>query len=121
MLLLYSRGPFNAEHIQSLVASFREHAAALKPRGPWASINLVTGSIMATPEAIEALRRSALWAHQELGRVAIAYAVAEDVEGRVLMAPSILESGQGVVPVGLFRSYAEAEAWALQQLAPAPA
>lgn len=117
LLLLHSQGPFNAEHIQSLVSGFRLHAAELKPCGPWASINIVSGSIMATPEAIEALRRSALWAYQELGRVAIAYVVATEVEGRGLMTPPIQASGQGVVPVGLFPDYAAAEAWALQRLA----
>jgi len=116
LLLLHSQGPFNAEHIQSLVAEFRKHAAVLKPAGPWASINLVTRSTMTTPDALEALRRSALWARDELGRCAIAYVIADDVEGRMLMLPAIRASADGIVPLGVFTDYTAAEAWALQEI-----
>jgi|GEM_PF-6041986 len=47
ILVSRSEGPFNAEHIQSLVPAFRELGAALKQRGPCATVNVVEGSILA--------------------------------------------------------------------------
>lgn len=119
LLLLYSEGPFNAEHIYSLAPAFREHAGPLAERGPWATINIVDVSIMSSPEGVEAMRRSAQWTRDALGRSAAAYVVAPGVEGRKMMEPLLLQACGDIFPVRFFAELAEAEQWAREQVAQA--
>jgi|CXWL01.1.fsa_nt_gi hypothetical protein len=119
VLVLTSQGPFNAEHIQSLAPRFREYGAALQQTGPWATINVVTKSVLSTPEGIEMLRRSAQWTHDHLGRVAAAYVVAREVEGRLIMLPEIRRSCDGIMPIEFFEQFEPAEAWALARISEA--
>lgn len=116
VLVLRSEGPFNAEHIQSLAPAFREHGGRLQQRGPWATINVVTRSLLSTPEAVEMLRKSAQWTHDHLGRVAAAYVATREVEGRLIMLGEIRGSCAGIMPIEIFEEFAPAEAWALEQI-----
>ena len=116
MLVLRSEGPFNAEHIQSLAPAFREHGGRLQQRGPWATVNVVTRSLLSTPEGIEMLRKSAQWTHDHLGRAAAAYVVAQNVEGRLIMLGEIRGACTGIMPIEIFEEFAPAEAWALVQI-----
>ncbi len=116
LLLLHSQGPFNAEHVQAVAPMLRAHGTQLATDGPWASINIVSASMLATPEAIEMMRRSAEWSRVELGRVASAFVAGADVEGREIMQIKLRDCYSGVMPVGFFASYADAEAWALEQI-----
>lgn len=118
-LVLHSQGPFNAEHVQSLAPAFREFGGALQKNGPWATINVVTRSLLSTPEGIDMLRRSAQWTLEHLGRVAAAYVIAMDVEGRFIMLPEIRRSCEGIMPIEIFESLAPAEEWALARIAAA--
>jgi len=121
VLVLRSQGPFNAEHIQSLAPAFREFGGRLQQAGPWATINLVTRSLLSTPEAVEMLRRSAQWTHDHLGRVAAAYVVGREVEGRMIMLAEVRRSCAGIMPIEIFFELAPAQAWALEQIAAANA
>lgn len=119
VLILHSAGPFNAEHIRSLAEPFRSWAAKLQPGGAWATINVVRHSAMCTPEAIEALRLSAERSRQHLGRVAAAYVITPEVEGRRLMEPALRGSCAGIMPMEIFADLASALAWAEAQVASA--
>lgn len=119
ILILRSEGPFNAEHIQSLAPAFREFGADLKRGGPWATINVISASMMVTPEGLAMLRASAQWTHDQLGRVAAAYVAMPGAEGRVIMEASILASCAGIMPIDIFDDVESAEAWALERVAEA--
>jgi hypothetical protein len=116
LLLLHSEGPFNAEHIQSLVVPFQEHGRAMAADGPWATVNVVTRSILAPPDAIAMLRRSAEWTRDEYQRVAACYVAAADVEGRSIMLRLLYECYAGVMPVEIFSELEPALAWSRQQI-----
>lgn len=119
VLVLRSTGPFNAEHIQSLAPAFREFGGALQRQGPWATINVIAGSMMVTPEGLAMLRASAQWTHDHLGRVAAAYVAERGVEGRVIMEARLRGSTAGIIPIEIFERFEDAEAWALEQVAAA--
>ena len=119
VLILYSAGPFNAEHIRSLAEPFRAWAAQLQPGGAWATVNVVRHSAMCTPDAIEALRISAERSRAHLGRVASAYVIAPDVEGRRMMDPALRGSCAGIMPMEIFDDLAAALSWAEARIAEA--
>ncbi len=121
ILVLRSQGPFNEEHIQSLAPAFRQLGAALQKNGPWATINMVERSILATPEAIAMLRRSIRWTHDELGRIAAAYVADHQVEGSMIMLPELRQSCLDIMPMELFEDFRSAEIWALTQISNASA
>jgi hypothetical protein len=112
VLLLYSEGPFNAEHIQTLAPHFVEHGQALAQGGAWATINVVTRSILLTPDAVDMLRRSAEWTRDEYLRVAAGYVVAPEVEGRSIVLPILYECYREVFPVEMFTELDPAMVWA---------
>ena len=117
ILILRSRGPFNAEHVRSTAPSFVRAAEQLKPLGPWATINVIFESLLGTPEALEAMRGSALFTRDELGRCCAAYVADEQVEGRSLMMPALRRSCDGVIPIEFFLDLDSAETWCRQQIA----
>jgi hypothetical protein len=119
VLVLYSQGPFNAEHIQSLVPEFRRLAVPLQQQGPWATINVISRSMMLTPEALELMRESARWTHDHLGRIAAGYVIGPEVEGRLIMEAGLRASCTDIMPLEIFEDFAAAEAWALEQIAAA--
>ncbi|HRQ63250.1 MAG TPA: hypothetical protein PKZ76_00040 [Xanthomonadaceae bacterium] len=116
ILLLFSEGPFNAEHIQSLVPQFQSLGAALAQDGPWASVNVVTRSIISTPDAIDMLRKSALWTRDAYHRVAAGYVAGPDVEGRAIMLPILYRCYAEVIPVEVFHALDDGMAWAKAQV-----
>lgn len=76
-------GPFNKEFFQALETSRRDLGGSHRPRGPFANIVTVRGSLLMTPEAIE------VYSHYVKGirAHATAHVVAEDVIGRSVMVP----------------------------------
>lgn len=118
VLLMYSEGPFNAEHVASLAPAFREHALELAPGGHWLTINVVHSSIMATPDALATLARSAVDT-RALGRIGIGYVVSPEVEGYRLMQTLILAATEPVLPTRFFTTLEPALAWAEELLAEA--
>jgi len=119
ILMLYSEGPFNAEHIVSLAPAFREVAAELAPQGPWVSLNIVSRSIMSTPDAIDALRRSAEVSRDQWGRIGAGYVAPADIEGRRLMEPKIRAACADILPTEFFETLEPGLAWAETLLAAA--
>ena len=116
VLLLHSEGPFNAEHIASLGPAFRDHAMVMAPSGPWVTLNIVRGSLMATPDAIAALTQSAT-VSRALGRIGAGYVVSPDVEGYRVMRPLVLQASEPVLPTCFFESFDPAWDWATTLLA----
>lgn len=116
ILILKSTGPFNAEHISSLYTVFNQYAAELQPRGPWATVNIVYRSVMATPEAVEMLRRSAEVTHRLLGRAVACYVMGPEVEGRRLMESAVRASCAGIMPLEIFETLEPALDWTQAQL-----
>lgn len=120
ILLLYSEGPFNAEHVRSTATAFRDTAQRLGAGVPWVTVNIVTRSMMCTPDALDAMRNSARLT-RPLGRIAAGYVVTADVEGRGLMRPLLEQACADVMAVAFFIELEPALGWAQQQLDTGPA
>ncbi|GAB3739121.1 hypothetical protein GCM10028794_22530 [Silanimonas algicola] len=109
-----AQGPFNAESVRGYGQMLASLTAELPDGCPFVVIATMSGSILATPDAWEALeagvRRRQGGAHRQLGS---AWVVAGDVEGRSLFVPrarSLYES-MGI-RFGAFDQAAAAETWA---------
>jgi hypothetical protein len=112
VLLMHSEGPFNGEHIQSLAPHFMAYGKAMAECGPWATVNVVTGSALITPEAAEMLRRSGAWTRDAFNRVGAGYVVAPEVEGRAIVIPILEQCYAGVLATAVHADLASALAWA---------
>lgn len=118
----HAHGPFNAESVRGYGLLLAELTTELPKGCPFVVIATMSGSILATPEAWEALevgvRRRQGSSHRQLGS---AWVVGAEVEGRNLFVPrarALYESfGIGF---GAFDEVAAAEAWANGLLATQP-
>ena len=113
-LLFYEHtGPFNAEFFKGLAALRLRLRESGKLPNPYAAIVKFHGSVLMTPEALEAYRASSRGA----GNVPVAYVIPAEAEGRVLMMPALLElwrNREGETAV--FESTQDAILWARSRL-----
>ncbi len=114
LILTDVTGPWNKE----LVDEWGRAAYALvKPMGPHVGIALIHGSMLCTPDALAEMRRSAKYAATSLQCVGHAIVADKTVDGRDLVDISFIRAYEGVLPLGIFYTLAEARAWALALLA----
>ena len=116
ILILRSRGPFNAEHVQGVVNAFNRAAQELQPRGPWATINVIYESMLLTSEGVQAMGDSARHSRDHLGRCAAAYVVTPDVEGYSMIVPALRRVCEGILPIEFFDDLEKATAWCREQI-----
>lgn len=85
-------GPFNKELVESLAVAQREILTTANHQGPWVSLSIMRGSLLASPDAFA---RYTEMMHSprpaQFTPLASAYVVAPDVEGRLLMLPKYAE------------------------------
>ncbi|MBD8525108.1 hypothetical protein [Pseudomarimonas arenosa] len=120
VLLLRSRGPFNAEHVRAVMAAYESAAERMRQGGPWATINVIFESMLLTADGIEAMGESAQRS-RELGRCAAAYVVPQEVEGRSMIISALQKVCAGVLPIAFFTELDDARSWCAQQIAGAQA
>ena len=105
-------GPFNKEIIEEFRRLTLPIFAELPPNRPQATILIQRVSAMATPEAIEETRRNANLVEQRHARVALAYVMGPDVEGREIMEIRLREVFADHPAFEIFETVEEATAWA---------
>lgn len=88
ILLYKATGPFNKELVESLAVAQSDILSAADHQGPWVSVSLMLGSMLASPEAF-ARYADMMHAPKPPHYIPLAsvYVVAPDVEGRSLMLP----------------------------------
>ena len=118
VLRIVAEGPFNREAVQAVGLAMRDLFAGMPVVGRFADILDMRGSLLASPDALEAFGDflQAMSAAQTAPE-AVAWVVAQEVEGRDLMLPIY---GQLYARHGrqfaAFESMAEAEAWVRKRL-----
>ena len=117
LLVVEVEGPWNLELIHSYGEETRPVAEEMARTGPWVLISIARHSALFTPEAIDALRQTALTHVRRLGRIATAYVVDPTVEGYRLVDGIFESVYRDVCAVAVFETRAEAEAWAHEKLA----
>jgi len=116
LLVVEVEGPWNLELIRSYGEETGPIAEAMARTGPWVLISIAKRSALFTPEAIEALRQTAITHVRRMGRIATVYVVDPTVEGYHLVDAIFESVYRGVCEVAVFETRAEAEAWAYEQL-----
>lgn len=114
ILLYKATGPFNKELVESLAVAQMDVLTVADHRGPWVSVSLMLGSMLASPEAFARYSDMMHAAKSaQFTPLASAYVVAHDVEGRALMLSkyAAIHTSSG----RLFRSFDQLDdalAWA---------
>ncbi len=116
-------GPFNTELVNCLAVAQRDHLLTLSPQGAWVSMGTLRHSAMMSPEALARYAEIiAAPKPQNMNPIATAFVIGPDVEGGSIMAPLLAKVFTDIGrPVAIFATRAEAEAWALAQIARASA
>lgn len=120
ILSFETEGPFNAEVIDALLRAYRPLLVELTGRGAYGHVTVFRGSMLATPDALEALGMLlAEWHNHGIMPAANAYVADASVEGRGVMMPVYEKLFAGPAPFRAFHSVEEAEAWIADVLASA--
>jgi hypothetical protein len=117
LLVTEVQGPWNLELVDIWAADALPAARQLAGRGRWASLGVVRGSMLSTPDAVARLG-GLIQEMLALGDVrASAYAIGRDVEGRGIMESGFERLHRGLVPVRFFDDECSARAWLADLLA----
>ena len=119
LLISAFQGPWNYELGEQWMKLVTPAAVALGARGPFASLAIISGSVLSSPETLVLLRKVTR-AGRATGMVANAHVVASDVEGACFAASIYAPVFEGLVPHRCFDDVESARAWLLAHLAQAP-
>ncbi|GAB3728623.1 hypothetical protein GCM10028794_02250 [Silanimonas algicola] len=113
-----ANGPLNAEAVAAMRSAYTPVMAAMAADGPFGHISTFHGSMLATPEALQAFTRLLdEWRASGLIPTVNAYVVAADVEGRNLLLPRYAAAFGREARFRAFEDLESAEAWVVAQLA----
>jgi hypothetical protein len=111
-------GPFNAEAVAAMRASYTPIMAAMAADGPFGHVSTFHRSMLATPEALQAFAQLLDdWRASGSIPTVNAYVVAPDVEGRNLLLPRYAAAFGPQARFKAFEDLQSAEAWVAAQLA----
>jgi CO dehydrogenase/acetyl-CoA synthase beta subunit len=85
--------------------------------GTWGGIAIISDSMLATPEAMDALKKAVSYAVTRLGCISQVVVAAPEVAGRGIVEASFERVYQGLCLYNFFDDYASAKAWTLAQIA----
>ena len=116
--LLYTdfTGPWNRELVMLWAQPVTAVANELAAGGVYATIVVVHGSMMCTPDAMVELTRAAKLTFTQFPCIAIAIVAGPEVEGRTLMKTQFENMSKGRGPLAYVHTLAQAEAFAHEQL-----
>jgi len=108
-------GPWNKELVilvhQQLLKLIADH-----PMPRWGLLIEVKESCLCEPEALEMIRRGVQSGQVQAGRVATAWVITADVEGRSLMRDLLEKLYQGLTPLAFFEEVDCARQWLHHQV-----
>jgi len=107
-----SVGTFNGEVVDAVVRQFRPVLARLADAGSFGHISVFHRSMLATPDALQALAALlAEWKRSGIAPIANAYVASDTVEGRGIMLPVFARAFEGFGPFRGFERLDDAEDW----------
>ncbi|PWF54940.1 hypothetical protein [Massilia glaciei] len=110
-------GPWNKELVEDWAADAFNQLKAAPPAGALVGITIIRGSILCTPEALDALARAVRYGANHLDCIGNCIVAADDVEARSLLEPIYARLYIGVTPYRFFRDFDTARQWAFALLA----
>ena len=111
ILVTEVHGPWNVELVRRWAAAVRPYSLQLMPGGPWAGLALIRGSMLSTPEGMEALADVTANGVQHFGCIANIVVAAADVAGRGVIETQFKRIYEGVCAYGFFYEMTEAREW----------
>lgn len=110
-------GPWNIEFIRDWSMASIPLCEELKEKGPWIAVAIISGSMLATPEAMDALRKVIQNSVQYYGCIAHVLVAGADVAGRGIVEWAFKKSYGDLSQAALFDDYESAKQWSLALLA----
>lgn len=110
-------GPWNIEFIRDWSTAAIPLCEELKAQAPWIAIAMISGSMLATPEAMDALRKVIQNSVQHYGCIAHVLVAKPEVAGRGIVEWAFQRTYDGLTQSAFFDDYESAKAWSLALLA----
>ncbi len=110
-------GPWNIEFIRDWSTAAIPLCEELKDQAPWVAVAMISGSMLATPEAMDALRKVIKNSVQHYGCIAHVLVARPNVAGRGIVEWAFQKTYDGLSQSAFFDDYESAKAWSLTLLA----
>ena len=117
LLITEVTGPWNRELVDHWVTHCLEPARALSAEGPYVGITIIRESMLCPPDALEALRKVAMYSTTRLGCLAHVIVADRSVEGRNFLESTFARIFEGVAEHQIFYELEPALAWSRAYLA----
>lgn len=110
-------GPWNAELIAHYRHCMSKPVEEVSAEGAWALILVIHGAALCPPDALEGIRRGLIEHATRWHRACTSYVIAPDVAGYHVMDRVWRGLYENIMPLGIFETLADAQAWTARQLA----
>lgn len=110
-------GPWNLEFIREWSMASIPYCEQMREGGAWIAYAKISGSMLATPEAMDALRKVIVNSRDLYGCIGHVLVAAPDVAGRGIVEFAFERSYGDITKTGFFDDDASAKAWAKALLA----
>lgn len=109
-------GPWNRELVKEWMTAFTHLAPAMAQLGPHAGVAEITGSALATADALALMRNAVAYGAARHRLRVCAIVAASGVEGQPLVGAMFAQVFDGLVPFRPFSTMEQAQAWCLHTL-----
>ena len=109
-------GPWNLELVQEWARSAIPFSIEMQEEGPWAGIAIMSESMLATPDAMAALRKVVAASVEQFNCIAHIVVAAPGVAGKGVVEGAFQKVYEGLCLSGFFDDYSSAKDWAIQQI-----
>lgn len=109
-------GPWNLELVQEWARSAIPFSIEIQEDGPWAGIAIMSESMLATPDAMAALRKVVAASVEQFNCIAHIVVAAPGVAGKGVVEPAFEKVYEGLCLSGFFDDYVSAKQWATKEI-----
>ena len=109
-------GPWNLELVQEWARSAIPFSIEMQEEGPWAGIAIMAESMLATPDAMAALRKVVAASVEQFNCIAHIVVAAPGVAGKGVVEPAFEKVYEGLCLSGFFDDYESAKQWAIKEI-----
>lgn len=109
-------GPWNLELVQEWARSAIPFSIEMQEEGPWAGIAIMSESMLATPDAMTALRKVVAASIEQFNCIAHIVVAAPGVAGKGVVEPAFEKVYEGLCLSGFFDDYESAKKWAILEI-----
>lgn len=109
-------GPWNIELVQEWAKAAIPFCIEMHQAGPWVAVAIASQSMLATPEAMAALRKIVQISVEQFDCRAHVVVASPEVDGRGVVEGAFEKAYEGLCASAFFDDYASAKTWALKLL-----